>query len=319
MDVANASMYDGASALAEAALMASSITGRTEWVVSSCVHPAYRDTMRTYAWASGCSVVEAERTGLLTDITSISGLVTEKTACIIMQTPNFFGAIESLPSMESIAHRNNAIFITCYDPISLGMLKPPGDFNVDICVGEGQSMGIQTEFGGPLLGLFACKREYVRHMPGRLVGVTTDTKNQRAYTLTLQTREQHIRRERATSNICTNQALCALAASVYLTTLGRQGMLHIANLCLQKAHYAADRISALDGYSLPFRSQFFKEFVIKTAIPISEINKRLLDNKIIGGLDLGRSYPELENHMMICVTELRTKEEIDFLAEVLAQ
>ena len=319
MEVANASMYEAASALAEAALMATSITGRKEWVVSSTVHPAYREVMRTYAWASGCSLLEAGRNGILTDFQDMSRLVTAETACVIVQNPNFFGALESLAEAESLAHQNGALFIVSCDPISLGLLKPPGEYNADICVAEGQPLGIPMSFGGPLLGVFACKKKLVRQMPGRVVGATVDAEGRRGYTLTLQTREQHIRRERATSNICTNEALVALASAVYLTTLGKHGLRQVANLCLQKAHYAMETIADLQGYSVPFDVPFFKEFVVKCDKPIAESNQRLLKKKIVGGLDLGRFYPDLAGHMLVCVTEMRTRDEIHALVEGLAE
>ena len=319
MEVANASMYDAASALAEAALMATSITGRKGWVISSCVHPAYREVMRTYAWASGCKLIEAARDGILTDLQDVTRLVTAETACVVMQNPNFFGALESLADAESVTHRQGSLFIVSCDPISLGLLKPPGDYNADICVAEGQSLGIPMSYGGPLLGMFACKKQFVRQMPGRVVGATVDTEGRRGYTLTLQTREQHIRRERATSNICTNEALVALASAVYLTTLGKQGLRQVANLCLQKAHYAMEIIADLRDYAIPFDARFFKEFVVKCGKPIAEINERLLKKKIVGGLDLGRFYPDLAGHMLICATEMRTRDEIHALVEGLAE
>jgi len=319
MEVANASMYDGATALAEAALMASSITGRGEWVVSNCVHPAYRETMRTYAWASGNKLVDAGRSGIITNLAELCSHITGETACVAIQHPNFFGALESLREVEALAHKAGAIFIVCFDPISLGLLKPPGEFNADICVAEGQPLGIPTGFGGPLLGLFACKKRYVRQMPGRLVGATADSAGRRGYTLTLQTREQHIRRERATSNICTNEALNALAAAVYLCTLGKHGLRQVADSCLQKAHYAAKAVSDLPGYELPFDVPFFKEFVVKSRTPVTELNERLLERKIVGGLDLGKFYSDLAGHMLLCVTERRTRAEIRALVEVLAE
>lgn len=319
MEVANASMYDGATALAEAALMAASITGRREWVVSKAVHPSYRETMKTYAWASGCKLVETTVSGIETDLADLESFVTENVACVAVQSPNFLGAVEELEKVERIAHKSGSLFVICFEPISLGILKPPADFNADICVGEGQPLGIVPGFGGPLLGLMACKKQFVRQMPGRLVGATVDAKGRQSYTLTLQTREQHIRRERATSNICTNEALNALAATVYLATLGRQGLHHVADLCLQKAHYAADAISRLPGFEVPFGSAFVKEFVVRCEEPVGNINERLLNRKIIGGLDLGKFYADLAGHMLVCVTEKRTREEIDALVECLAQ
>jgi glycine dehydrogenase subunit 1 len=313
MEVANASLYDGATALAEAALMASSITGRTEWVVSDCVNPAYRETLRTYAWASGHTLVEQGRNGVTTDFGRLT--VGPDTACVIVQNPNFFGAIESLAEAESLAHANGALFIVSFDPISLGLLKPPGEFGADIAVGEGQSLGIPMTYGGPLLGLFACKQQYVRQMPGRVVGATTDVEGKRGYVLTLQTREQHIRREKATSNICTNQGLCALAATVYLSTLGKYGLGQVAQLCAQKSHFLAEQIAGITGYEVPFDARFLKEFVVKCPAPAREINDRLRERGLIGGLDLGRFYPELADHMLLCVTEKRSREEMDALLE----
>lgn len=316
MEVANASMYDAATALAEAAMMASNITGRSKWVVSSCVHPAYRETMRTYAWASDFEFVQDGRSGIITDFDDLAGHVDEGTACVVVQSPNFFGAIESLAEAASIAHKAGALFIVCFDPISLGALKPPGDYDADICVGEGQSLGIPTGYGGPLLGLFACKQKYVRQMPGRIVGATVDTEGRRAYTLTLQTREQHIRREKATSNICTNEALCALAATVYLSTLGKNGLRQVANLCLQKSHYAAEAIAASPDCEIPFDAKFFKEFVVKCKSPVRQIQERLIGKGIVGGLNLEAYYPDLAGHMLLCVTEKRTVDEIRTLAEI---
>jgi glycine dehydrogenase subunit 1 len=318
MEVANASMYDGASALAEAALMASSITGRSEWVVSECVHPSYRETMRTYAWASGHSVVEGGRSGIVTNAPGLISRITDQTACVVIQNPNFLGALEELAEIEAAAHNLGALFIVCCDPISLGILKPPGEYNVDICVAEGQPLGIPTGFGGPLLGLFACKKQYVRQMPGRIVGATTDHEGRRGYALTLQTREQHIRREKATSNICTNEALYALAATVYLSTLGKQGLRQVAELCLQKSHYTAETIAGLPGYEIPSDSRFFKEFVIKCPRPVADINRRLLGKGIFGGIDLGEHYPDLADHMLLCVTEKRSLDEINTLVEGLS-
>jgi len=318
MEVANASMYDGASALAEAALMSSRITGRSKWMVSRAVHPSHRETMRTYAWGSGSTIEEVALSGILTDIDALESWMNADVSCVVVQQPNFFGTLEDLAHIETIAHEHGAMFIVSFDPISLGILKPPGDYNADICVGEGQSLGIAPGFGGPLVGLMACKKEYVRQMPGRLVGATVDAEGRRSYTLTLQTREQHIRRERATSNICTNQALNALAATVYMATLGSGGLRHVAQLCFQKSHYAAERTAALDGFGVLFGDQFVKEFVLRCNRPVSDINARLLGEGIIGGLDLGRFYPEFADHVLLCVTEKRTRQEIDALVECFA-
>ena len=318
MDVANASMYDGASALAEAALMATSITSRKTWVVSETVHPSYRETLQTYAWASGCKVFDISRSKLITDMACTSETISSDTACVIFQHPNFFGSLEDTSEFSRITHQSGALLIACVDPISLGLLKPPGEYSADVCVAEGQPLGISPGFGGPLLGIFACKRDYLRQMPGRLVGATTDAQGLRGYTLTLQTREQHIRRERATSNICTNEALCALAATVYLCTLGKSGLKNVAELCLQKTHYAARAISVLPGYEVISKTPFFKEFVVKCPQPVGDINRRLLERGIIGGLDMGKFYPELADHALLCITEKRTRAEIDSLIEGLS-
>jgi len=334
MDVSNASLYDGATALAEAALMASSITGRTEWVVSECVNPAYRETLRTYAWASGHTLVEAGREGIVTDFAKLS--VGSHTACVIVQNPNFFGSLETMADAEKLAHGCGALLVVSSDPISLGLLKPPGAYDADIAVAEGQPLGIPMSFGGPGLGLFACKQQYVRQMPGRVVGATTalaptdEGECKRGYVLTLQTREQHIRREKATSNICTNQGLCALAATVYLSTLGKNGLRKVAELCVAKSHYLADRIAELpelsvekvpervsdaSGDFLTRSRAFFKEFVVKCPRPVAQINERLRERGIIGGLDLGRFYADLAGCMLVCATEKRTREEMDAFVE----
>ncbi len=319
MEVANASMYDAASALAEAALMANSITGRTRWLVSRAVHPSYRETMRTYGWGSGSTIDELPMSGILTDIEALESRIGPDVSCVVVQQPNFLGALEDLSRIEQIVHQHGALFVVSFDPICLGLLKSPGEYSANICVGEGQSLGIAPGFGGPLLGLMACKKEYVRQMPGRLVGATVDVEGRRSYTLTLQTREQHIRRERATSNICTNQALNALAATVYMATLGPHGLRQVAELCFEKAHYAAERIAGLDGFDVLEEQQFVKEVVLRCNRPVPAINARLLQQGVIGGLDLGRFYPEFANHMLLCVTEKRTRQEIDALVECLAE
>ena len=317
MEVSNASMYDGASALAEAALMADNITSRNQWLVSRSVHPAYRRTMETYAWGSGSVMKETPLCGIETDPDGISRLMSDTVSCVVIQYPNFFGLVEDVHLIEEIAHRHGAMLVVCADPISLGLLKPPGEFNADICVAEGQSLGVHPGYGGPLLGLMACKKEHVRQMPGRLVGGTTDANGCRSYTLTLQTREQHIRRERATSNICTNQALNALAATVYLATLGPEGLRNTARLCFDKSQYASRLASESEGFAIPFGYSFVKEFVLKANKPIKSLNAELLKRGIIGGLDLGSLYSELAGHMLVCVTEKHTREQIEYFAECL--
>jgi glycine dehydrogenase subunit 1 len=303
MDVANAGMYDGASALAEACLMACNITDRGRIAVLDSVHPDYAAVVRTYARGRGLAV----------DIVSEGGL-SEEHACLAVQHPNFFGCLEDVWSHESATHAAGALLIAVADPISLGMLAPPGEYGADIAVAEGQSLGWPVSFGGPYLGLFACRQEYLRQMPGRIVGRTTDMDGRTGYVLTLQTREQHIRRERATSNICTNQQLVGLAATVYLAAVGKNGLRQVAETCYHRAHYAAERIAELPGYSLAFQAPFFKEFTIRCPGPPEELLARLLDQGIIGGLDVS---DRVENRMLVCVTEVNTREEIDRLAGAL--
>jgi len=321
MDVANASMYDGASALAEAALMAARVTRRDSIVVSSAVHPEYREVVRTYTQGIGLpiqdvSYLPGEGT---TDLDVLAKQVNQDTACVILQYPNFFGCLEGLEAAAEIAHEQGALLVVAADPIALGMLKPPGELGADIVVGEGQSLGSPLQFGGPYLGFFACRQRYMRRMPGRLIGMTTDTEGRRSFVMTLQAREQHIRREKATSNICTNEALVALAATVYLALMGKQGLRKAAELSYHKAHYAARRIAEIEGFDLAFSRPFFKEFAVKTPLPPAEINARLLEHHIIGGYDLGQAYPELGQAMLLCVTEMNPKDEIDRLVDALAE
>lgn len=314
MDVANASMYDGATALAEAAIMACEITGRKQVVLAGHLNPAYVQVINTYTHHIGISVKVIKPDDGIINPDSVKQNIDENTAAVIVQQPDFFGVINDMANLSQIAHENKSLFISSFDPISLGILTPPGDYDADIAVAEGQSLGCPMGFGGPLLGLFTCKTDYLRRLPGRIVGQTKDADGKTAYVMTLRTREQDIRRERATSNICTNEALYALAAAVYLSTVGKQGLRQIAELCLQKSHYAANQIAGLSGYELEHKdAPFFKEFVIKTPIPASEINKRLLAENIIGGYPL----PNRDDAMLICVTEQRTKDEIDKLVSVL--
>ncbi|MBC8104813.1 MAG: aminomethyl-transferring glycine dehydrogenase subunit GcvPA [Cytophagales bacterium] len=320
MEVANASLYDGATAMAEAAIMACDITKRKGVVLASSVHPAFRHTVRTYLPMLSESVNELPfdaETGAV-DLAQLEAAIGDDTGCVIVQQPNFFGVIEDLKAIAGAAHARGALLIVNIDPIALGILETPGACGVDIVVGEGQGLGCSPGFGGPLLGLFACRREYVRRIPGRIVGGTVDSEGTRAYTMTLRTREQDIRRDQATSNICTNQALFALAATVYLSLMGRQGIGQVANLCLQKAHFAQAAICDLPGYEPVFTGPFFKEFVVRCPRDPAAVNKRLLDAGILGGLPLASTYGDLgENALLLCVTEQRTKEEIDTLVAAL--
>ena len=308
MDVSNASMYDGATALAEAAIMACELTGRKRVAVMNTVHPTYRQVLETYLRHMNLSI----------DLVSDTDRVGDETAALLVQHPNFFGNLEDMTTLSDAAHSKGALLVVCIDPISLGLLAPPGEYDADIVVGEGQSLGCPMGYGGPLLGLFACKTKFMRRLPGRIVGQTTDGDGKRAFVMTLRTREQDIRRERATSNICTNEALYALAASVYLATMGKHGLRQVAELCLQKAHYAASEIANLPKYSLAFPDKpFFKEFAVKTPIAPKQINKHLLAQGIIGGLPLDALYPDMAPSMLFCVTEQRTKEDIDALVGAL--
>ena len=307
MDIANLGMYDGSTSLAEAALMAARITRRDRVAVVDSVSPLYRDVLKTYAQAPGLKI---------DTIAPSATEIHEETACVIVQQPNFFGYVEDVERLSQLAHDAGALLVASADPVSLGMFKPPGDYGADIVVGEGQPLGVPPAFGGPYVGLFACKSDYVRQMPGRIVGRTVDTRGEEAYVLTLQTREQHIRRERATSNICTAVALIALMSTIYMASFGKRGLRHIAELCYHKSHYAAELIAGLPGYSLPMDGTFFQEFVVSCPAPPSEINERLLERKIIGGLDVSSQVP---NGMLVCVTEMNSRQEIEELAQALSE
>ncbi len=320
MEVANASMYDASTALAESALMACGITGRSKVVVSQAIHPHYRQVLRTYLWTNSRELVEIPLQEGLTDLEALRAQVDEQTACVLVQYPNFFGLIEPLAPIAERAHAVGALAIACVDPIALGVLKPPGAFGYDIVVGEGQGLGNAMGFGGPMLGLFACKMEYVRRIPGRIVGQTTDVEGRRGFVMTLRTREQDIRREKATSNICTNEALCALASTVFMAALGKQGFCELAETCTQKAHYASTQLSQIPGVRLRFpNTPFFKEFVLELPRPAQEVCERLLEHQIIGGLPLGTYYEDMEHALLVCVTETRTREEIDTFVSAMRQ
>jgi glycine dehydrogenase subunit 1 len=311
MDVANASMYDGASTLAESCIMASSTTRRNTILIAKTVHPEYREVVKTYAKFRGLKVYETDYTDGVTDIKQLHEMLSDDIAAFVLQTPNFFGLIEEIDSICNIIHENKSLMIACCDPISLGIMKPPGDLGVDIVVGEGQSLGNHLSFGGPYLGFMAAKNKLMRKMPGRIVGQTQDVDGKTAYVLTLQAREQHIRREKATSNICSNQALNALRATVYISLLGKQGYKKVSEMCIQKSHYTYNELLKLDGIEQCFNKPFFKEFVVKIKGSVDKINYKLNKINIIGGYNLGNSYPELENCWLIAVTEKRTKAQID--------
>lgn len=305
MDVANAGMYDGASALAEACLMACRVTGRSRIAVHPTVNPSYVNVVRTYASGPDVAV----------DVIEASE-ITEEHACLAVQQPAFLGTLTDVWPMADSTHAAGALFIAGVDPISLGMLTPPGEYGADIAVAEGQSLGWPVNFGGPYLGLFTCRSDYVRQVPGRIVGRTRDAEGKTGYVLTLQTREQHIRRERATSNICTSQQLVGLAATVYLATVGKHGLRKIAETCYHKAHYAAQLINGVDGYSVDLETPFFKEFVVRCPVAPADINRRLLACDILGGLDVS---DHVDRGMLVCVTEMNARSDIDRLAEALRE
>ncbi|WP_139489394.1 aminomethyl-transferring glycine dehydrogenase subunit GcvPA [Brevibacillus dissolubilis] len=318
MEVANSSMYDGATSTAEAAMMAAGHTNKARVVVSGAVHPEYRDVLTTYAAGQSVEVVTVGYTQAgVTDLAALEASVTDGTGAVIVQYPNFFGSIEDLAAIKKIAADKGALFIVASNPVALGVLEAPGKLGADIVTGDMQPFGIPVSFGGPHCGYFATTSKLMRKMPGRIVGQTKDEEGKRGFVLTLQAREQHIRREKATSNICSNQALLALAASVTMTALGKQGVQEMAMMNLQKAHYAKQALANTAGLEVVFNSPTFNEFVVKLPKPVKDVNTALLNAGIIGGYDLGLDYPELANHMLIAVTELRTKAEIDTLAQEL--
>ena len=318
MEVANASMYDGSTAMAEAYLMAQRVTRRDKIVVAKSVHAEYRDVAKTYVQHGGTEVVEIsfdEKTGRVADLSALD----DKTAALVVQSPNFFGCVENLERLASAAHAVGALFVVVVtEAISLGLLKPPGACGADIVVGEGQSWGIPMGFGGPHVGFFATQEKFVRQMPGRLCGIGYDKNGNRGFVLTLSTREQHIRREKATSNICTNQGLIALAATIYMETMGKAGLQEVAVQNAQKAAYALKQISAIDGFSAAFSAPTFNEFVIRGPRPAQQVLDGLCnDSGILGGIALSKYYDDRPNDFLVCVTETNTKAQIDKLAEAL--
>jgi glycine dehydrogenase subunit 1 len=320
MDVANASLYDGGSAVAEAVLMARTITQRYGRIlIAESVHPEYRRTLATYLTNLDVDIQTLGTPQGFLDPDDLKQAIDEHTACVVVQQPNFFGGLEEVEHLVQTAHSKGALFIVSFDPISLGLLKRPGQYGADIAVAEGQCLGNPMVYGGPYLGILACQQQFVRKMPGRLVGQTVDRDGKRCWVLTLQTREQHIRREKATSNICTNQGLMALKAAVYLAALGPHGLKETAELCTRKAHYVAEQLTALPGVRLKFKRPFFKEFTIAVEGNVSALLSRLLDRGFHGGLPLGRWYPALSDCVSVAVTEKRTRAEIDGLVKAYSE
>lgn len=322
LDIANASLYDGATAMIEAVLLALGPGGRGEVVISRAVDPQYRRVLQTYAHARGFMVTEVPVVNGLTDLEALNEAVKSTTAAVVIQQPNFFGCIEDMRSIEPIAHKGKAVFVsTITEPASLSLLATPGEYGADLAVGELMSFGNSMSFGGPALGFMAARHKYMRLLPGRLVGQTIEETGEKrtGYVLTLQTREQHIRRERATSNICTNQSLLAVGATIYLAAIGKQGYRELGELCVQKAHYAARQITAIPGFKLAFNSPFFDEFIIESPVRIGQLQRRFAQASIIGGYPLAQDYPELASAMLFCVTETRTRADIDLLVSVLKE
>lgn len=323
MDASNASHYDGATATAEAGVMAyHNYRGkRPKILLSAAVHPHNREVLCSYL--CGFENIEIETLGSENPLHSVPDAmipaIDENTSLVVVQYPDFFGRLFDLTKLAEETHAKGALLAVVANPTALGLVKAPGEFGADIVVGEGQPLGIPLSYGGPYLGFFATKKEYVRKIAGRLVGETVDATGKRGYVLTLTAREQHIRREKATSNICTNQGLIALAATIYLSLLGRNGLNQVANLCYQKAHYAAKKISAIPGYAVNAEHPFFHEFVVKCPLLAKQINERLLEHQILGGYELARDYPGLENHLLVAVTEMNTVEEIDYLVSCLEE
>jgi len=315
MDVANASLYEGGSAVAEAVIMALGITGRTgEVLIAESVHTEYRQTLETYVRNLKCGVRTLPTPDGFLNPDDVAKAVTDSTVAVIAQSPNFFGHLEEMKEIGAAARKAGAIFIDVFDPVALGLLATPADHGADIAVAEGQGLGIPLGFGGPYLGILTCRNEFVRKIPGRLVGETTDRHGKRCWVLTLQTREQHIRREKATSNICTNQGLFALRAAVHLTALGPAGLKETAELCVRKAHYAAEQFCKVPGVKLKFDRPFFKEFTLRVPGDVPALLKRLRGDGYHAGLPTGRWYPAHADGLTVAVTEKRTKAEIDGLA-----
>lgn len=316
MDAANASHYDGATSLAEAVTVAMEVTRnkRKKIILSHAIHPQYREVVRTYHQGRGIRIVGDRGRG---DIDELMDMLDENTAMLAVQYPNFFGQIDDYTALADAAHEVGALLVFVVNPMALSLYKSPGELGADIVVGEGQPMGIPLSYGGPYLGFFAIKQKHVRKTAGRIIGETLDEDGQRAYVMTLRPREQDIKRERATSNICTNQGLMALAAAVYMSLMGKNGLQQVGKLNYHKSHYAAREINKLAGYKVDMGKPFFNEFVISCPRSIAEINAALLEQGIVGGYDLGQDYSHLENHMLLCVTEVNTKEEIDVLVDTL--
>jgi glycine dehydrogenase subunit 1 len=318
LEVSNASHYDGATSLAEAGLLALRHTGKRKLLAARSVHPHYRQVLRTYVEAADFSLEEFgfRRDGKF-EREEFDGLLKEEVGAVVFQMPNFLGVVEDLEKVAEKVHAQGALLIIVSNPLSLGVLRPPGEWGADLAVGEGQVLGIPTGFGGPYLGFFAATRELVRKIPGRLAGMTIDREGRRAFVLTLQAREQHIRRERASSNICTNEALCALAACIYLTLFGKEGIRELGELNLDRAHYLREEIGRLKGFRVDPSTPIFNEFAVFSEKSYAEIESRLVPQGILPGIDLSPFYPEMKGSFLVCATETKTKEDLDRFVQAL--
>ncbi|MTI49269.1 aminomethyl-transferring glycine dehydrogenase subunit GcvPA [Sporosalibacterium faouarense] len=319
MYASNASMYDGPTATAEAALLAAAQKKGNTVIISKTVHPEVREVVKTYMKIRDINVIEIDAKDGVTDFGQLESNLSKDTVGVIVQNPNFYGIVEDYTEVEKVTHDNKALLIMNVDPISLGMLKTPGEYGADIAVGEGQPLGNSLNFGGPYLGFMATTKKLMRKMPGRIVGQTVDKDGKRAFTLTLQAREQHIRREKATSNICSNQALNALAATIFMAVLGKNGLTQMAEQTAQKAYYAYNKLIETGKFKPVFQKPFFREFVLESEIEVERLNKELLKHNILGGYSIERDYPLQKNQILLCVTEKRTKEEIDYLVKVMEE
>jgi glycine dehydrogenase subunit 1 len=319
MDTANASMYEGASSAAEACLVAARHTSRPNILLPDSVHPHTRQVIETYLKFSGAKIVSLPTTGGVLSADTLKKHLDQNSAAVLIQNPNFFGCLEDVQVLSKMAHDAGALVIASSYPVALGMIVPPGEYDADIAVAEGQPLGLPLGYGGPYVGLFACKNELIRKMPGRIVGQTVDLDGKRAFVLTLQAREQHIRREKATSNICTNQALCALASTIHMSLLGKEGLRELANLNFQKAHYAANELKK-HGINPVFQTPFFNEFVVRCAKPPKTFVEDLARKEhILAGLPLEDFYPNMQNDLLVCITEIKTKQDIDKFVAKLAE
>jgi glycine dehydrogenase subunit 1 len=319
MDVSNASVYDGGSALGEASLLAAAHKRRTEILVSSTVNPNYIEVIKTYCQGRDLQVKLINWADGITSINSLKKNISDNTAAVIVQHPNYFGYLEDVFELSDCAHNNNALFVTSNDPISLTVLEPPSSYGTDIVTGEGQVLGNQLSFGGPYLGIFAATKKLLRKIPGRIVGQTVDDQGRRGFVLTLQTREQHIRRDKATSNICTNQGLIMMAAVIYMSLLGKSGLAKVAELSMQKSHYLANKIKEIDGFDLLFDRPFFKEFLVSSKVATAKVFDACLEKNIFAGIDLGQMDKRLFNSFSVAVTEKRSRLELDKYISVLRE